>query len=49
MVPVTTTWSPALAVERRTMVPCGTVPNAVIETDIGPGVRSVSPPSSEQP
>ena len=35
--------------ERRTIVPCGTVPKAVIETESGPGVRSVSPPKSGQP
>jgi len=31
---------------RFTMVPCGSVPNAEIEIEIGPGVESVSPPSS---
>ena len=36
MVPVTTMLSPALAVERRTMAPCGTTPNAVIDTDDRP-------------
>ena len=48
IVPVTTMLSPALAVERRTMAPFGTTPNAVIDTAIGPGVRSVSPPRSGQ-
>ncbi len=28
------------------MLPCGTVPSAVIEIVIGPGVRTESPPSS---
>ena len=40
---------PACAPARCTMVPCGSVPNAVIETVTGPGVRTVSPPSSGQP
>ena len=37
IVPVTTTWSPGLAVERRTILPCGTAPKAAIETDDRPG------------
>jgi len=38
MVPVTMTWSPARAPDRLTMVPFGSVPNAVIEIVTGPGV-----------
>ena len=49
IVPVTKTRSPALAPARRTIVPSGTVPNMAMETTIGPGVRSVSPPNSGQP
>ena len=49
MVPLTKTRSPALAPARRTMVPSGTLPNMAIETVIGPGVRSVSPPNNGQP
>jgi len=30
------------------VAPCGTAPNAAIDTPIGPGVRSVSPPNSGQ-
>ena len=37
IVPVTTTWSPTRAPERCTMVPSGSVPNAVIEIVTGPG------------
>ena len=36
MVPVTMMLSPGFAVARRTMAPCGTAPNAVIDTDSGP-------------
>ena len=47
--PVTNSTSPARAPLRRTMVPLGSVPTAVIDTDKGPGVWSVSPPSKGQP
>ncbi len=40
---------PARAPARRTILPCGTAPNTAIEIVIGPGVRTVSPPSSGQP
>src|ERR1041385_9443809 len=49
MVPVTAITSPGLAVARRTIAPWGPVPNAVIETESGPGGRAVSPPSNGQP
>ena len=49
IVPVTMMWSPARAPARRTMVPRRHVPNAVIEIISGPGVVTVSPPSSGQP
>ena len=49
IVPVTTTRSPGLAPLRWTILPAGTRPNAVIEIISGPGVETVSPPSSGQP
>src|SRR6516164_4375248 len=49
MVPVTITRSPGLAPVRGTICPAGTRPKAVIETVSGPGVDTVSPPSSGQP
>src|SRR6476660_9396000 len=49
IVPVTTTRSPGFAPLRRTILPGGTRPNAVIEIIRGPGVETVSPPSSGQP
>ena len=49
IVPVTTTRSPGAAPARRTILPCGTAPNAAIEIVTGPGVRTVSPPSNGQP
>ena len=49
IVPVTTMRSPGLAPLRRTIPPAGTRPNAVIEIISGPGVETVSPPSSGQP
>ena len=49
IVPVTTTRSPGLAPLRWTILPGGTRPNAVIEIISGPGVETVSPPSSGQP
>ena len=49
IVPVTTTRSPGLAPLRRTILPGGTRPNAVTEIISGPGVETVSPPSSGQP
>ena len=42
MVPVTTRLSFGFAVERRTIIPSGTAPNAVTDTDSGPGVQSPS-------
>ena len=48
-VPVTTTRSPGFAPLRWTILPGGTRPNAVIEIISGPGVDTVSPPSSGQP
>jgi len=45
IVPVTTTRSPGLAPLRRIIFPWKTAPRAAIEIVIGPGVRSVSPPS----
>ena len=48
-VPVTTTRSPGFAPLRWTIWPAGTRPNAVIEIIRGPGVDTVSPPSSGQP
>src|SRR6516165_7545170 len=49
IVPLTTTRSPGPAPRRRTILPDGTCPNAEIETMIGPGVETVSPPNSGQP
>ena len=41
--------SPGAAPLRRTILPGGTRPNAVTEIITGPGVETVSPPSSGQP
>src|SRR5436305_1236358 len=49
IVPVTMTRSPGFAPLRRTILPAGTRPNAAIEIVSGPGVETVSPPSSGQP
>src|SRR3984893_3106058 len=49
IVPVAMTRSPGFAPLRRTILPDGTRPNAVIEIITGPGVETVSPPSSGQP
>ena len=49
IVPVTTMRSPGFAPLRWTILPRGTRPNAVIEIISGPGVETVSPPSSGQP
>ena len=49
IVPVTTTRSPGFAPLRWTILPGGTRPNAVTEIISGPGVDTVSPPSSGQP